>query len=448
MTRSQREQLTREVVQEIGIEGYVYLYSLVTMEITRRQLTNGPAGAQPGRGPMGVFQHIREFPAADFKAVVRPNFDTLYSSAWLDVRAEPLIVCAPASPDRYYLLPCYDMWTDAFTVPGTRTTGPGPLAFALTHPDWQGSLPEGILRFDAPTPYVWIIGRTQTNGPDDYEAVHAFQDLLTITPLSSWGATPPVPAVVDDAAVDTRTPPLDQVNAMTTGEFFALASELVATHRPHLSDGSILARLARIGFRVGEHFRLDAQDALVRDALSGVPAGAQAAMGAAFPLLAPVVNGWLNPTQSMGTYGNSYMKRAVVAMVGLGANPQEDAIYPVLQTDADGEPLEGTRRYVIHFAAGELPPADAFWSVTMYDAAGFQSANELNRFAIGDRDPLVTNRDGSLDLYLQHDNPGPDKVANWLPAPVGPLGVTMRIYRPRQEALNGAWSPPSVRRIS
>lgn len=440
--------LSPEETLAIATEGYIYLYPLLTMELTRRQLTTGPADAQPGRGPMGAFHHIREFPAADFKVVVRPNFDTLYSTAWLDVSDEPVIVTAPAAPDRYYLLPCYDMWTDAFAVPGTRTTGSGPLQFALTPPTWKGMLPDGVLRFDVPTPTVWIIGRTQTNGPDDYDAVRAFQDQLSITPLSSWGSTPPVPSTVTDPSIDTATPPLDQVNAMTGEEFFALAAQLVQAHTPHRTDGSILARLARIGFRVGQSFDLASQDRAVQEAVAGAPAAAMGRMGSAFPTLAPVVNGWLNNIQTMGVYGNFYLKRSVVSMVGLGANPEEDAVYPVLQVDSDGHPLDGANRYVLHFAAGQTPPADAFWSVTMYDASGFQVANEINRFAIGDRDPLVTNADGSLDLYLQHDDPGPDKVANWLPAPSGPVGVTMRIYRPRDEVLSGAWVPPSAEKLT
>jgi hypothetical protein len=148
----------------------------------------------------------------------------------------------------------------------------------------------------------------------------------------------------------------------------------------------------------------------------------------------------------IGVYGNAYRRRAVVALVGLGANPPEDAVYPLLTADADGHPVAGEHDYALHFDADMLPPADAFWSVTMYDSEGYQVANELNRFAIGDRDPLTFNADGSLDIYLQHTNPGPDRESNWLPAPLGPLGITMRLYAPRREVLDGTWSPPPVRK--
>ncbi len=148
----------------------------------------------------------------------------------------------------------------------------------------------------------------------------------------------------------------------------------------------------------------------------------------------------------MGVYGNFYLKRAIIAMIGLGANAPEDAIYPVLMADADSQPLTGDHDYVLHFGPADLPPVRAFWSVTMYDAEGFQAANPLNRFVIGDRDPLHYNPDGSLDLYLQHDSPGSDNETNWLPAPKGPLGITMRLYCPQPSVLNGTWAPPPVRR--
>jgi hypothetical protein len=159
-----------------------------------------------------------------------------------------------------------------------------------------------------------------------------------------------------------------------------------------------------------------------------------------------VVNGWQLNIDSMGVYGNFYLKRAVVAMVGLGANSAEDAVYPVLMADAEGYPLTGDNDYVLHFGPGELPPVHAFWSVTMYDAEGFPVPNTLNRFAIGDRDQLRFNPDGSLDLYLQHQSPGPGREANWLPAPGGPLSVTMRLYAPQAPVLKGTWVPPAVRR--
>jgi len=432
---------------EIGVEAYIFLYPLVLMDLTRRQMTNMEPGKRIGRGPMGAFAHAREYPGADFRDVVRVNFDTLYSVAWLDVRSEPLVVSAPDTRDRYYMLPMLDMWTDVFATPGTRTSGNDAQDFAVVPVGWTGQLPGGVEPIEAPTPMVWIIGRVKTDGPADYDAVHQVQDALRITPLSSWGQESPPVAVAIDPSVDMTTPPLDQVNAMSGIDFFRYGAELMKVHRPHLTDWSTVARLRRIGIEVGESFNTDALDPVVREALSTVPGDALTVLRSRLPRLASIVNGWESNLDTMGVYGDFYVKRAIVAMAGLGANPAEDAVYPLLMADADGKPLDGASSYVMHFDAGSLPPVDAFWSVTMYDGEGFQVANPIGRFAIGDRDPLQFNPDGSLDLYFQHDSPGGDKEANWLPAPKGPLGVTMRLYSPRPAVLDGSWAPPPVQRI-
>jgi hypothetical protein len=430
--------------RDVGINAYIYLYPLVTMDTTRRVATSAEPGTRPGFGPVNTFWHIREFPAADFRAVVRPNFDTLYSSAWLDLTGGPVVVSAGADPDgRYYELPMYDMWTDVFAVPGQRTTGTEAGSWAVIPPGWHGDLPHDVDRIDAPTPYVWIIGRTQTNGPADYPAVHKIQDAFRLTPLCRWGGeAPPVTAVIDPG-VDMVTPPLDQVNSMTAGDFFDYGLGLMKLHPPHLTDWSLIAQMRRLGLVAGARFAdLDPE---VRSALHDLPAAALQAMQQALPRLATVVNGWQTNIDTMGVYGNFYVKRAVITMVGLGANSAEDAVYPILLADAAGKPLTGDNNYVLHFDKDELPAVHAFWSVTMYDAQGFQAANTLNRFAIGDRDPLQYNPDGSLDLYIQQPSPGPDHEANWLPAPEGPLGITMRLYSPKAPVLNGTWAPPAVR---
>jgi hypothetical protein len=171
-------------------------------------------------------------------------------------------------------------------------------------------------------------------------------------------------------------------------------------------------------------------------------------MQALVPRMARVQNGWMINSDTMGVYGNYYLKRATISMIGLGANQAEDATYPLAVADADGKPIDGNNNYVMHFDKAALPPVDAFWSITMYDQEGFQVANPLNRFAIGDRDKLKYNADGSLDIYIQNASPGKDKESNWLPAPKGPLGITMRLYAPRVEILNGTWAPPGIKRVT
>ena len=244
------------VARDVGISAYVYLYPLITMDLTRRQATSVEAGRRPGYGPMNTFSHIREFPDADFKAIVRPNFDTLYSSAWLDLTSGPVIVSAGADPDgRYYELPMYDMWTDAFAVPGQRTTGTGAGNWAVLPPGWQGRLPDGVSRIDAPTPYVWIIGRTQTNGPADYPTVHKIQDAFRLIPLSHWGGGAPQMTVSTDPGLDMVTPPLDQVNSMTAENFFDYGLGLMKLHPPHPTDWSLVAQMRRLGLAAGARVR-------------------------------------------------------------------------------------------------------------------------------------------------------------------------------------------------
>lgn len=433
--------------QALAAEAYAYLYPLVTMEITRRQMTNAAPGAVPGRGPMNAFTHIRAFPTAEFRAVVRPNFDTLYTLAWLDLSRGPIVVSTPDTGGRYFAVSIYDMWSNAFAAPGWRTSGTRASAWALTPPGWTGDIPEGVQGISSPSPTVWIIVRTQTNGPADYPAVHHIQDGMSITPLTRWGMpAEPVPAPIDPT-VDVSTEPLRQVNALNVEDFFTLGAELMAIHPPAVTDWSLLARVAHIGVAPGRPFRLDGLPASDRAAVEAVPGQAVAHLMARMPTLARVVNGWSMNTETMGVYGNSYVKRAVVAMVGLGANSPEDAIYPLQVVDANGEPASGDRRYALHFGADALPPVDAFWSVTLYDQEGYQVANPVNRYALGDRDPLVPNADGSVDLHVQHDEPA-DNAANWLPAPTGPYSLCMRLYAPRAEALDGRWNPPALTRVS
>jgi hypothetical protein len=427
-------------LRTLSREAYVYLYPLVTMETTRQQMVNSPAAAKPGFGPANRFHHLREFPRADFRAVVRPNFDTLYSSSWLDLTAGPVLIELPDSGDRYYMVPMLDMWTDVFATLGKRTTGTGPQTVAVVGPGYRGDIPQATHVVHAPTPHVWVIGRTQTNGPADYPAVGAFQDGWRVTPPAGWAA----PAI--DPTVDTETEPLRLVDALSAVDFFTRAAQVLAVNPPHPTDNSQLMRMAQLGIVPGRPFDASGFDPADLDEIQAGATAALAEIQAGVNHAAVPVNGWVVLTTAMGVYGNEYLRRAVITLVGLGANPAQDAIYPLLLADADGQPIHGDHDYVLHFDKGEVPPVHAFWSVTMYAAEGFQIPNELDRFALGDRDPLTYNADGSLDIYVQQRNPGPDRESNWLPAPAGPIGMTLRLYAPAEEALDGRWTPPAVRR--
>jgi hypothetical protein len=422
-------------MDEVAVDGCLYGYPLVLMELTRRASTV----------PMNQFSHLRAFPDARFTDVVRPNADTLYSFLWFDVSGEPLVIHVPDSGGRYYLLPMLDMWTDVFASPGKRTTGTGEQVFAIVAPDWSGHLSDEIDVIRSPTTMGWVIGRTQTNGKADYDRVHAFQDGLTATPLAAWGHyyEPPSRTLVPESDV----PPIDLITEMDGVTFFERLAQLLRTTAPHFNDYPVLHRLARLGLVPGHAFDLAGYPEL-RAAADDAPTVARARIKDAVRRGGTMVNGWTMFVSPVGTYGTDYLRRATIAANGLGANVLEDASYPSAFADADGRPLEASERYAIHFEPRQLPPVRAFWSLTLYNDRQFFADNPLGRYALGDRDPLAFNRDGSLDLFIQRQSPEDQWISNWLPAPAsGGFSLNLRLYWPKPEALDRRWSPPPVKRI-
>lgn len=441
---------TPEETYAIAREAYLYAYPIVSMDVTMRQATNVPDDATVNmRAPINQFAHARAYPKADEKDVVRFNFDTLYSFAWLDLSREPIILSVPDTEGRYYLLPMLDMWSDVFSVVGTRTTGNKAGTYALVAPGWTGTLPDGVVKIVAPTPAIWILGRTQTNGPADYDNVHKVQDGYKLTPLSQWGKdyTPPKNMPVDPS-IDNTTPPLVQVNNLDGVAMLTRLADLMVKYPPHPNDYPILLRLRQLGVEPGKPFDAAKLDPQTGDIVNKAAKETLAAMPVKMLTMTPAENGWNIGREHMGTYGTAYHWRALIAMGGLGANLPEDAVYPTAFIDGEGKPLSGANNYVLHFDKGQTPPANAFWSITMYDKDGFQIPNPINRFAIGDHDKLNFNADGSLDIYIQAKSPGADKEANWLPAPKDEFQPTMRIYSPRPEVLDGTWSPPPIKRVN
>ena len=449
--------VTEEEAHAIGVNAYLYFYPLISFDVTRLYSTNIEPDKVPLKAPMNTFASAAAYPSADNKFVVRVNFDTLYSIAYLDLTKEPMVVSSPDTNGRYFLLPMLDAWTDVFASPGWRTTGTQAQTFLIAPQGWRPDLrdraieefklPKDTQRIDAPTPYMVIIGRTKTDGPPDYDAVHKIQAGYTVTPLSQWGKPPQPVTVKVDPSVDMKTPPKIQVDTMPAGRYFAYAAELLKVNPPHITDQPMIAQLKKIGIQPGKSFDFDKADPAIQKALVSAREDAQQLMEWKIPTIARVANGWSMNTDTMGVYGNYYLKRAIVAQVGLGANLPEDAIYPLNLGDETGKPLDGANKYTLHFAKASLPPVNAFWSVTLYDSEGYQVANSLNRFAVSSWMPFKYNGDGSLDLYFQNDNPGNNREANWLPSPKGPFNLTMRLYAPKSDALTGKWNPPPVTKI-
>ncbi len=433
-----------EEAYAIGVEAYTYAYPLVLMELTRQVAASAPDPDQM-HAPINRFSHRKTFPDARFKDVVRPNADTLYSWLWYDVGSEPLILTLPDTGGRYHVIPLMDMWTDVFASLGTRTTGNGGGTFAIVGPDWKGDLPAGTGIIRSPTSVGWIIGRFQTNGPKDYPNVHKLQAGLLARPLSSDGAAASQAAGPSLPAADRSVPPVVQAANMQPAQFFALFADLLKRNPPHASDYAIVRRMERLGLVVGKDFDLATTDPVIQQAMTRAASDGYQRIVNRRSAMRPTATGWMAIGNSLGVYGNDYLQRAFVAYAGLGALPAEEAIYPMAAFDGQGKPLTGASRYMIRFEKDQIPPADAFWSLTMYGQDQFFVENPLQRFALGDRDNLKFNPDGSLELYVQATSPGPDKEANWLPAPAGAFTMNMRLYLPRPEAIDGRWSPPAIR---
>jgi hypothetical protein len=440
--------LPSEQIGEVATSAYLYAYPLILMEMTRRVSTNVPDTKQFGRGPMNQFSHVPAFPDATFTDVVRPNADTLYSILWFDASQEPVLINVPDSEGRYYLLPMLDMWTDVFESTGKRTTGTGAQVLAIAGPGWQGQLPAEATLIRSPTAIGWIIGRTQTNGKADYAAVHKFQAGLTTTPLSQWGKSYRPPAGKVNPDVDMKTPPVDQVEKLSPAAYFSLFTELTTLNPPHANDYPILDQMRRMGIEPGRPFAFDKASPEVQRALTEAGPAALKKIKAFFLRAGVASAGWRTNLSGIGTYGADYLSRAGVAYAGLGANTTEDAVYPTAITDADGKPFSSDSRYILHFNKDQIPPVNGFWSLTMYNEKQLFAANPIDRFAIGDRDKLAFNPDGSLDLYVQRESPGKDKESNWLPAPAsGPFTMNLRLYWPKAEVLDGSWVPVGVKLV-
>lgn len=435
-----------------AIEAYVYGYPLVTMEMTRRVVTN-VTEVKGTRGPMGHIIKLRQYPDATFRDVTAPNADTLYTTSFFDVGKEPWVLSIPDMKDRYFLFPMLDGWTNVFEVPGKRTTGTDAQTYAITGPGWSGTLPEGVVEYKSPTSLVWLLGRIYCTGtPEDYAAVHSLQDQVKLQPLSSWGKdwTPP-PGTVDPA-IDMKTAVRDQVDRMDAVEYFTLLCQLMKTNPPSAADAPMIEKLASIGIVPGQDF--DASKFNV-DFAKRVPQVGNAHIMLHFKFSdgdVQNVNGWGFTTKT-GNYGTNYIQRALITAIGLGANRPTDAVYPTSLKPKGllNRAYKGSENYTLTFPKGDLPPVNGFWSITMYDENYFFVANPINRYSISARQNLQANADGSVTLLIQNKSPGADKESNWLPAPEGKFVLMMRLYWPKEAApsiLDGTWVIPEVKKAS
>ncbi len=415
----------------IAPDAFVFGYPLVLMDATRA-----------AAAPANRFSHAATIPSSAERIVVRLNQDTLYSQAWLDLSAEPVVVQVPDMGSRYWLLPVLDAWTNVVHNPSSvrpqqKSGAPrGPFTYAFTGPSWKGTLPDDVTAMPVPTDMAWILGRVQVNGEQDLPAVHAIQAQIKIAPLSAWTRTPGTSN--PPATAPTGAEPVKTVAGLSGTAFFAKLDALMAANPPAPADASALARFATVGIKPG-----GSGAALPADRLDAAVQAAKKRLAGYKSPTAKFENGWGFDIET-GRYGTNYLQRAFIARIGLGANLPEDSLYPTFfgQADSGGKP----QKFLIRFAPGQLPPVDAFWSITAYDAQSFFYPNPDDIFSVGHQTPPLANPDGSVDIYVSNGRPDQKYVAaNWLPIPAsGQFSLTLRLYAPKPSASNGAWQPPAV----
>ena len=423
-----------DAVWELVSDAYIYAFPLVLTDATKTLSTNTD-GSITGRAPINQINHAKKLADASFRTVVSPNVDTLYSQAWLDIGAEPVIYVLPEA-DRFCNVQLLDAWTNTAAV--LDKAG----AYAIALPSWEGELPEGVTRVDVPTATVWTIARIVLSGNEDLPNVYAIQEQVRLLPLSAYlkGGDYTAPAGTYDKENDFV--PVNKVLSMSPAEFFNTANALMQINPPAEADAKLLEKLAAINVGQGMTFDASILGADAAERWTQMLKELRATLSAESANYAQSLGQWIYYGRPIGDFGTAYIYRAMVALVGLGSNTVDVAIYPKTHTDVTGAALTGEKTYTIHFET--LPPTleGGFWSVTAYNEENFLIDNPINRYCINDRSAYQLNEDGTLDLVLSKE--APEDTSNWLPVSDGEFHLFMRIYLPDMTALE-TWEAPVIR---
>ncbi len=387
-------------------------------------------------------------------AIVTPNSDTPYSWLFLDLRAEPVVLCVPEiAKDRYYSVMLTSQYTFNFGYIGSRATGNGAGCYAVAGPGWKGATPAGVKKvFTSETEFALATYRTQLFNAADIDNVKAIQAKYEVKPLSAFLGKPAPAATpaIDWPKINAATEKKDVLSYLPFLLQFAPPTGAAAVEVP------LRQKFARIGIEAGKQFPTvkltDADKAAVAEAAKA----AATAIKAKIETMGKLVNGWTVVNSGIGDralYDGDWTQRAAVAVAGILANDPAEAVYPITRKDGNGQPLDGSKHnYTLTFPADAFPPVNAFWSVTMYDGkTQLLIKNPIDRYLINSPmlPDLKKNADGSLTLYIQKDEPSdPVQKANWLPAPDGPIYLVMRLYWPKEAALNGKWQPPGIQKVA
>ena len=436
-------ELTPEDAREIAREAYIYGYPIVdNYRIIHTYFVNSEN--PEFKAPWNLIKNIpRVYTPAD-RAVQTPNSDTPYSWVGLDLRAEPIIITVPPiEKSRYYSVQLFDLYTYIFDYIGSRTTGNNGGKYLVAGPGWKGSVPEGVSRaYYCETEIGMIIFRTQLNNPEDIENVIAIQKKYKVETLSSFLGEPAPPAESDEF-----TDPLSPEEIQKSIKFFGQLNTALEYCPTHSSEKEMMARFAKLDIAAGLTFDFAKFSPVVQEAIGQGIADAWAEFGV---IIGKVKKFEITSDEIFGSRDflqDNYMYRMVACVLGIGGNAGEEAIYPGFYVDDQGKPLVGANNYSMYFAPDQLPPVNAFWSMTMYEEPSkLLSENVLDRYLLNSStmDDYVRDEDGGITMYLQHSSPGKALEANWLPAPEGPFSVILRLYWPKEEALAGTWIIPEI----
>ena len=438
------EQAQEDLAFARGVEAYIWAYPLAITAATAEIATNTDKPLPNGHAPFNTFGHVGKLITAADKDVVSSNADTIYSSAFLDLTQGAALISVPDTSGRYYSLMLEDAYTNVFGYIGLRATGSGAGQYLIAGPGWQGETPAGAKRIDAPTPLVWVIGRTLIDGEKDMPNVAAIQRQYTVAMI------PPVLNSVPakqrwDITLQPKLVPVQQVDTLDWKSYYRWAGRLMKDNPPPAADSALTKQFDAIGLTAENGFDPDHLSPAIQKGLErGYAAGKEVVKMEAQKTGGVEANGWAYNLNA-GKWGQDFNLRAAIAFRSLGQNTPEEAIYMNTRQDGDKQPLTGGKKYTITFKQGALPPVDGFWSITMYNSSDFFVENSISRNAIGNRtDGLKTAPDGSLTIYVQKDAPEADKMSNWLPAPEGNFRMSMRLYVPKPEVLSGKWTPPAA----
>ena len=429
----------------LGVQAYVFGFPYVYLPSLRWSwvMVPKPEGSVTPYAPLNRFHHVRNLADASYRDGGSPNVDTLYSIAWVDLSREPVILSHPEMGERYFTFELASLDSDNFAYVGKRTTGGRAGSFALVGPGWTGELPPGVQALPASrTNSALIFGRTLVDGPKDVAAVNRLQEQFTLTPLSCWGSRSACTASTAEVwkPYDPQVDPLAEWKTM---------NRAMTEDPPEARLSTLLGLFATIGIGPGQD--VQAMDEATRRGLARAAVDGRKLLKTAIHSgeIGRQANFWNIPPKTFGRAGlndDFLLRGALQCMGGIIANEPEEAVYFNTARDGSGQMLDGSQRYTLRFAPGELPDVDAFWSLTLYDPTFNFTANPIDRHALGDRSPgLKRDADGGLTIHIQSTSPGRDLESNWLPSTgSGPFMLVLRTYIPGPAIAQQRWAPPPV----